>query len=183
MLHPKTLDRCGFQGYLLFMNLPKLIEIENELMLIQQDIINNDGFISEAQEAQIRILLSLEKSKVDSYCAVLDRIFNEIGYVKGKIKEAEQYVAKLENTKKNLSRIALGVVESKGGKLEGSMGHYLSIHKASHVFINDEGAIPASFLREKHVIEPDKILIKEAIKSGENVPGCEIIETKSLKWK
>lgn len=52
------------------------------------------------------------------------------------------------------------------------------------VEVMDESAIPADYLREIPArYEPDKKLIKQAIKDGFEVPGCALKRTQSLQIK
>lgn len=49
------------------------------------------------------------------------------------------------------------------------------------VEVEDEAALPADYKRVKTVEEPDKVLIKQAIKDGFDVPGARLVRKPSLK--
>lgn len=56
----------------------------------------------------------------------------------------------------------------------------VSIRTTKAVQINQEQAIPEAFTTKKITISPNKVLIKETISAGGCVPGCELIERKSV---
>lgn len=49
------------------------------------------------------------------------------------------------------------------------------------VVIDDEASLPPDYLRTKSVSEPNKVLIKQAIKDGHEVPGAHVERKPSLK--
>lgn len=59
----------------------------------------------------------------------------------------------------------------------------ISYRKTQAVTIFDFDALPADYIRIKTSTEPDKVLIKEAIKAGETVPGAELEERQSMTIK
>ena len=58
-----------------------------------------------------------------------------------------------------------------------------SYRKSKAVEIVEENEIPEKFLNTKTVTTPDKTAIKEAIVSGELVPGCNLRENNNLSVK
>lgn len=61
----------------------------------------------------------------------------------------------------------------------------LSFRKSSAVVINEQGLIPAEFMKqpEPPPPAPSKTLIAEAIKAGREVPGAHLEQRKSLQIK
>ena len=59
----------------------------------------------------------------------------------------------------------------------------ISYRKTQAVTIFDLDALPMDYIRVKTSTEPDKVLIKEAIKAGETVPGAELEERQSMTIK
>jgi hypothetical protein len=51
------------------------------------------------------------------------------------------------------------------------------------VVITNEKDIPNEFLETKETQSIDKTKIKEALKNGEDVPGCELIQEKRVSIK
>jgi hypothetical protein len=69
-----------------------------------------------------------------------------------------------------------------GEKFE-SARNKISWRKSEPVIIMDDSLIPREYMREKITHEPDKIAIKDAIKSGGEVPGAEIKERLNIQIK
>lgn len=105
------------------------------------------------------------------------------------IKEAETRMAErrkaLENRAKRMKEYLQTNMERAGiSKIE-SPYFVLSLrNNPESVDVIDESAIPADYLREIPAkYEPDKALIKTAIKDGFAVPGCALKRTQSLSIK
>ena len=60
----------------------------------------------------------------------------------------------------------------------------ITIQKNPHkVLITDEKVIPSNFFETKEVQSIDKAKVKEALKNGDEVPGCELIQEKRVSIK
>lgn len=59
----------------------------------------------------------------------------------------------------------------------------VAMRKSSAVEIRDDSALPPDFWRETVKRDPDKTLIKQAIKDGHEVPGAQLVERVSLQIK
>lgn len=59
----------------------------------------------------------------------------------------------------------------------------LSLRKSKRVDVFDLGAVPGEYVVRKETIQPDKKAIKDAIGSGESVPGAVVRECFSLQVK
>ena len=55
--------------------------------------------------------------------------------------------------------------------------------KSEAVEIEDENLLPDEYKLSRVVVNPDKIRIKQLLKSGEDVPGCQIVEKLNLQIK
>lgn len=158
-----------------------LITISNEIRLLFREIEDNEGLITEEQEQSLKSLLAQEKEKVSGYISVLNRLENEKELVRSQIKNAQEYIKKLDKTQNRLEDIALVVIQEKGDRLEASVGGYISTRKSESLEIKDIDAVPIEYSRIK--TEPDKEKIKEAIKRGEKFDFAEIKEKINVIWK
>lgn len=52
----------------------------------------------------------------------------------------------------------------------------VSFRRSEQVDIRDESLVPKEFLKETITYKPDRTAIKEAIKAGQNISGCLLIE-------
>ena len=59
----------------------------------------------------------------------------------------------------------------------------ISFRRSEVVDIADGADIPAEFLKEKTTITPDKTAIKAAIKAGQEVNGCRLVENLNIGIK
>ena len=59
----------------------------------------------------------------------------------------------------------------------------VSYRKTQSVVVDDLDAIPTEYMRIKTVSEPDKTVIKDALKAGTDVAGCHLEEGQSMSVK
>jgi hypothetical protein len=59
----------------------------------------------------------------------------------------------------------------------------LSLRRSESVEVDIVEALPSQFVNIKNVVTADKVSIKEAIKSGENITGARLIENFNLQIK
>lgn len=158
-----------------------LIKIHQDYLQILAAIEDNEGELTEQLEVDLVKNLIESQEKVSGYCLVLDKYSNEIAFMKDQIKKAKEYIDRLEKQQSKLEKIALEVIKSKGTKLDGTGGRYLSTRKSTQLNIIDESEIPS--LYQKFEITYDKAAIKDALKKGEVIQGCELKENINLNWK
>jgi hypothetical protein len=164
------------------MNKPSLVSIDNELKEIYYSIEQHGGEISPEYEEKISELLVQSKEKVSSYCFILDSMDNEIAFVEQQIKQAKEYVDKIEKQQTRLKEIAMSVInKNEKSKLEGINGRYLSKRKSQSVIIEDDSVIDSMYL--KITTSVDKSKIKDDLKSGVEVSGAKLVNNENLTWK
>jgi hypothetical protein len=59
----------------------------------------------------------------------------------------------------------------------------INFRKSEQVIVHDVNSLPQIFKTIKVSEQPDKIKIKEAIKSGEDVIGCELVTVQNIQIK
>lgn len=159
-----------------------LVKLNNELEEILKVIQENDGEIPKELELILEKNLQETKEKVSSYCLMLDKLENEISFVKRKISEANSYVYQVQKNKERLEEIALRVIEKKGSKLEGENGRWINIRKSKQLEIVDEELVPYIYFKMQSSI--DKAAIKkEMLDKNIEIDGCKIIENLNINWK
>lgn len=157
------------------------MQIDSELTQLLSVIEQNGGELTEDHERQLGELLNQSKSKVSSYCAVLDKMQNEIDYVNLRIKEAKEYIDNIEKQKDRLEKIALVVMNNRGEKLEGEDGRWIGKRKSKKLVVTDESKIDHFYLKITPSV--DRALLKEAILNGEYCEGAHVEENESVNWK
>lgn len=95
-------------------------------------------------------------------------------------KRITERIAVLENQNKGTREFLARYLDGK--KFETARVRY-SYRKTASVQIDDATKIPKKYIRTKIEEAPDKVAIKDALKNGEDVPGCSLQETNSLTIK
>lgn len=120
-----------------------------------------------------------------------EKLLNVAKYVKGIEAEADAFDIEIEKLKKRKTalnnkadslRNYILMNADKGKKIEDPTT-IISWRKSEFVNVLDEKLLPEDFIKTKIEKSPDKILIKEALKSGLTVPGAEIKENMNLQIK
>jgi hypothetical protein len=101
----------------------------------------------------------------------------------GAIKAEEERLAKrrkaLENKSERLKNYMMPALEAMGGKVKGVMAS-VRIGKSQAVTVFDIDALPDAFKHVKTTIDPDKVALKKALKSGEVIPGAALEDRQSV---
>ena len=72
-------------------------------------------------------------------------------------------------------------MQSNGLKKVQGGAYTLSIREADSVDVTDVSALPDMYIRRKESVEPDKTVLKEALKGGLEIPGATLVKTSSLQ--
>lgn len=120
--------------------------------------------------------------KVESYCKIICQFETDSEAFKAEKQRFADKQAQAENNVKRLKNNLLLFLNASGQK-KVSAGLF-TVSKATNQAINifDESLIPAEFLKPQPP-KIDKTGIRNAIKSGENVAGAEIITNESVRIK
>lgn len=101
----------------------------------------------------------------------------------GAIKAEEERLAKrrktLENKSERLKNYMMPALEAMGGKVKGVMAS-VRIGKSQAVTVFDIDALPDAFKRVVTKVDPDKVALKKALKSGEDIPGAALEDRQSV---
>lgn len=123
--------------------------------------------------ARIPDYLSAAVEKRDRFCAFLSHLEAQAELCRAEEKRIAERRRMFEALQERLESYAIRTMEDLGvKKLEGATS-VLRLHgKPPSVLITDPAEIPARFIVEKIVRDPDKKAIKAAIDAGEDVPGA-----------
>lgn len=59
----------------------------------------------------------------------------------------------------------------------------VSFRRSKQVNIIDEEKLPTAFVKIKEVRQPDKLMIKESLAAGVDIPGAELVENRNIQIK
>lgn len=129
---------------------------------------------------------ALEKLQMDRN----DKIENLLLWVKDLRAEAKAVRnerkaldARADAADKKADSIAAYVQKALNGEKFSTSRCAVSYRKSSSVQVIDQGLIPDEYLRKRTYVEPDKIAIKDVLKSGGKVPGAYLDEKQSMTIK
>ncbi len=138
----------------------------------------------QSMDAYLEELGQLEEAKVDSFGQFL-RLQSEI--VAACKEEAKRLSAKAKAAENRLAWLKehyTTTLRTNGLKKVSGRVYSISVRESESVAVTAQpGVLPPLYIRTKVTEEPDKPVIREALKAGIPVPGCELVKTYSLQVK
>lgn len=121
-----------------------------------------DGLMMEREQKCENIALYIKNLQADAlaYEAEKNAFAEREKAAKGKVEQLKKYLA-----------YALGGEKFSTSKCA------VSFRRSEKVDITDKSLIPVEFFKTSITYEPDKTAIKKAIKDGQEVGGCQLIES------
>ena len=160
----------------------KLYEIVEELLKLEKTWVD-----FETGEINVELEKQLEQTKIDfdtkmeNIWKILKNYDSEIKAIKAEVDRLNKRKKTLENTYERLKNYAAQGLEYGKKWMSKSGVAVYSWRKSSKLDIYNEKLID-----EKYIIvtqRPDSIMIKNAIKSGEDIAGVKLIEGQNLQIK
>ena len=160
-----------------------LYQIEQEYLNIVQSIIDAGGEITEEQETALSISKEQLQNKGVCYGFIVKELEGNIDLIDLEIKRLnalkKPLVNSIDRLKNNLSQAMqmFEVTELKTPLLK------INFRKSESVEVTDIDLLDTDFVKTTITKAADKIAIKEAIKSGENVQGAVLVTNQNLQIK
>ena len=160
-----------------------LYQIEQEYLNIVQSIIDAGGEITEEQETALSISKEQLQNKGVCYGFIVKELEGNIDLIDLEIKRLnalkKPLVNSIDRLKNNLSNAMqmFDVTELKTPLLK------INFRKSESVEVTDIDLLDTDFVKTTITKAADKIAIKEAIKSGENVQGAVLVTNQNLQIK
>lgn len=134
-----------------------------------------------AMDAYMDELATAEQNKVDGFgqfiklqSALADACKEEAKRLAAKAKAAESRLSYLKELYTQSMR-------TNGLKKLAGNAYTISVRESDIVAVEDVGALPEIYQRVKTTVEPEKAMIKEALKDGLEISGCRLVKTYSLQ--
>ncbi len=134
-----------------------------------------------AMSAYLDELAGQEADKVDAFGSFIrvesaraEACKKEAQRLANKAKTAEGRIAYLKH-------LYLCTMQSNGLKKVQGGAYTLSIREADSVDVTDVTSLPDIYIRRKETVEPDKVVLREALKGGIEIPGAVLVKTQSLQ--
>ena len=161
----------------------KLYEIEQQYVELANQIIDNDGEITEELEKQLKINENELKTKGQAYALIIKQF------------EADNASIKAEKERlDNLAKSRQKTIDKLKERLLQSMNLYqlkdittpltkISSRNSTSTTITDESSIPKEYMIITEDKKPDKKSIKEALQNGTVVAGAELTTNQNINIK
>lgn len=154
-------------------SLPAIIKETTEIVLA---LIDGEGLLPVELEI-VKEMNALELAdKVDKYGFVLDEVDSRIAFVKSKLDQYKDVIAKLERAGESIEARMKFAMEQLGVKeLSGAETRFGIAQNPPKVIVDDELIIPNSFFSVPQVKpQLDKKALAEALKAGAIIPGVHV---------
>lgn len=154
-------------------------EIEGMLTIPEDELTEEQ---QAAMQAYLDELAGMESGKVDAFgqflkmqAAVADACKKEAQRLSTKAKIAENRIAGLKGH-------YLTIMQQHGIKKASGTVYTLKIRETDSVDVMVAAdALPEIFVRRKVTVEPDKTVIRDALKGGVEIEGCRLVKSCSLQ--
>jgi predicted RNase H-like nuclease (RuvC/YqgF family) len=160
-----------------------LWKIKTEYETILNDIIDDDGVVSE----QAGELLAINVEKRDDTATNYHHIINNLQHENNQIDEEIKRLQALKKRNKTkielLSRSIIGLINLYG-EFKSDLLNFKT-RKSTVVEVDEDciNALPENYITTKTTLTPNKTAIKTALKNGLEISGCKIVETHNLNIK
>lgn len=153
--------------------------VRGELSFAEQ-LIQNEGEITEEMEKDLIIRETNLPLKIDGYYHRMQRLKGEIQYFQSRAKEIQAIIKIFQNGEKWLKTNLATSMETLGvNELLGDQKRFAK-KKCKSKLIIDEDSLPAKYLKEEVVYSADKDLIREKLEAGEKITGAKLEESYSI---
>lgn len=161
----------------------EIFKIAQEFLDLLNEIEELEGELTPELEERLKINAENMSSKMEGYCKLIRWYDTQILAAKEETERLRKLIKRAERSQEWMKGAMLDVMEGLD-KPKVSAGTFtVGTRKSTAVNIIDESAIPARYANEVVTVKIDKTAIKDAIKNGEEVPGAQLVERKSLTIK
>lgn len=152
------------------------------------DAVINGGLIFDEETGEIMFdssnLDELEAAldeKIEACCIVVKNIEAEEDAIKAEEKRLSERRKRKEREAERLREYVQRCMEQSGARKIDTPRVCVTSRSSKYINVYDESKVPRMFIAEKVTESVDKKAVRDAIKSGLEVPGCEMAERNTLK--
>lgn len=158
-----------------------LYEINEQIEALTEQLIDDEtGEINEEVMEQLEQLEIDRNEKIEACGIVMKQLASEIEAINREIKALK---ARAEAKANRHDRIGEYVKATLHGEKFETAKVAFSYRKSQSVEVTDESIIPDEWCKFETTRKPVKTEIKKALKAGEKIPGCVLIENTNLQIK
>jgi hypothetical protein len=163
-----------------------LYHISTEAKELVSALEENEGELNPDIESALRINQNELQEKSINYAYAIKTVSNDVDAISEEIKRLQALKKAKENVVQKLKDTVVNAMQIYGIEKVETPTLKLSIRRSEAVIIDDSFTKvnpEGYYMTEKITYTPDKTMIKEAIKRGQNIEGARIIETYNLQIK
>lgn len=117
--------------------------------------------------------LSMERDKkVEGVALWIKNLRAEADALKA---EKEAFAEREKSARTKIDSLTAYLSQALNGEKFSTAAVAVTFRRSQSVSITDEEKIPKAYMRTKTTTEPDKTAIKDALKTGEQIPGAELV--------
>lgn len=158
-----------------------LAEIASEAMAIEEVILQNGGELSPEIEAWLNEVDSQLGFKADRYKFAMDRFESSAKMFRERAEEFTRAAKAIETIGVRLKDRIKQVMLATGRTEVFGRNYRFKISSAAPRIVIHEHELPIAYKRQVVTTEPDKELIKEAVKQGHAVAGVDVQPNHALR--
>jgi hypothetical protein len=163
-----------------------LYHISTEAKELVSALEENEGELNPDIESALRINQNELQEKSINYAYAIKTVSNDVDAISEEIKRLQALKKAKDNTIQRLKDTVVNAMQIYGLEKVETPTLKLSIRRSEAVIIDDSFTKvnpEGYYMTEKITYTPDKTMIKEAIKRGQNIEGARIIENYNLQIK
>ena len=158
-----------------------LIKLLIESNTLVNKVIDSGGEVDEDMEKALDLKSGELMNKIDGYAVIIDKCKEEAEYLKLQGKMFTDTAKTVKSFGDNLKSRLKEIMRAEGkDEFKGVLYRFKLSRTKGSVQV-DEDELPAHYMREKIVVEPDKDLIAQHLSDGIEVPGARIVESYSVR--
>lgn len=158
-----------------------LWEINNQIENLTERLVDDEtGEINEDVMSELEQLEIDRNEKIEGCGIVMKQLASEVEAINAEIKSLKKRAEAKANRHDRIGEYVKATL--KGEKFETPKVAF-SYRKSDKVEITDESLVPDDWCKFETTRKPVKTDIKKALKSGESIPGCVLIESTNLQLK
>lgn len=160
-----------------------LWKIKTEYEIILNDIIDDDGVVSEQAEQLLAINVEKRDDTATNYYHIINNLEHENGQIDEEIKRL-QALKKRNKTKIDLLSKSIVELINLYGEFKSSLLNF-KIRKSTIVEVDEDyvNELTEEYITTKTTVTPNKTAIKTALKNGLEITGCKLVEKHNLNIK
>lgn len=125
--------------------------------------------------------LQMEReAKLENVACWIKNLKSDVNEFKAEIENLKQ---RQETSKNKIEKLEKWLAAALEGQKMVTPKVQVTFRKSESIQILDESRIPKKFIKKKIETSPDKVAIKEAIKLGKKVAGCELVTNTNMTVK